>query len=109
MPETTAPVHPQIRCTHLQPSGHRCGSFALRGQPFCYHHHPERPTSRRDRPRATTPFVLPPLFSPQAIRIAIAEIAIRIADGTLDTKRAGLLLQCVQTAATAAAAATHST
>jgi hypothetical protein len=107
MHQTSATVNPQIRCTHTHPAGQRCGSFALRGQSFCYHHHPERPASHRERAtRTTAPFVLPPLFSPQAIRIAIAEIAIRIADNTLDTKRAGLLLQCIQTAA---AAATHST
>jgi hypothetical protein len=40
----------------------------------------------------------------QAVQIALAEVAIRIADNTLDTKRAALLLQCLQTAA-----ATHTT
>jgi hypothetical protein len=27
-----------IICRHIMPSGHRCGSPALRGQPRCYHH-----------------------------------------------------------------------
>ena len=105
MPQTSTIANPQLRCTHTHPSGHRCGSFALRGQAFCFHHHPARPASRRRAARATAPFVLPPLFTSQSIRIAVAEIAIRIADNTLDTKRAGLLLQCVQTVA----AATHTT
>jgi len=29
-------------CTHLFPDSHRCGSPALRGQDFCYFHHPDR-------------------------------------------------------------------
>jgi hypothetical protein len=106
MPETSAIANPQLRCTHTHPAGHRCGSFALRGESFCYHHHPARPASRRTRTadQSKEPFVLPVLSNIRAIQIALAEVALRIADNTLDTKRAGLLLQCIQTAA-----ATHST
>jgi hypothetical protein len=96
---------PQLRCTHLQPAGHRCGSFALRGEQFCYHHHPSRPPARHTRAAAAkAPFALPVISNLRAVQIALAEVALRIADNTLDTKRAGLLLQCLQTAA-----ATHST
>jgi hypothetical protein len=28
-------------CHHLFPDSHRCGSPALRGQNFCYFHHPD--------------------------------------------------------------------
>ena len=93
---------PQLRCTHLHPAGHRCGSFALRGEQFCYHHHPSRPPARHARGTAAkAPFALPILSSRRAVQIALAEVALRIADNTLDTKRAGLLLQCLQTAAAA--------
>jgi hypothetical protein len=106
MHETSVVANPQLRCTHTHPTGNRCGSFALRGEQFCYHHHPARPASRRTRAAAQgkEPFVLPVLSNMRAIQIALAEVALRIADNSLDTKRAGLLLQCIQTAA-----ATHST
>jgi hypothetical protein len=105
MPETSPIANPQLRCTHTHPAGNRCGSFALRGEAFCYHHHPARPAPRRARvAQGKEPFGLPVLSNIRAIQIALAEVALRIADNTLDTKRAGLLLQCIQTAA-----ATHST
>jgi hypothetical protein len=109
MHSTSVIANPQLRCTHLHPAGHRCGCFALRGEPFCYHHHPSRPTPnpkpRRARAAAgPVPFGLPVLCDLRAVQIALADVALRIANNTLDTKRAGLLLQCLQTAA-----ATHST
>jgi hypothetical protein len=105
MHESSVIDNPQLRCTHLHHSGKPCGSFALRGERFCYHHHPSRPPARNSRQSSRTqPFSLPVLDSRLAVQIALAEVAIRIADNTLDTKRAALLLQCLQTAA-----ATHTT
>ena len=104
MHESSVITNPQLRCTHLHPSGKPCGSFALRGERFCYQHHPSRPPARPHRSAHTEPFTLPVLINRQAVQIALAEVAIRIADNTLDTKRAALLLQCLQTAA-----ATHTT
>src|ERR1022692_884971 len=101
MQSNSAIADPQLRCTHLHPAGHRCGSFALRGEQFCYHHPPSRPPARHTRAAdAKAPFGLPLLTSRRAVQIALAEVALRIADNTLDTKRAVLLLQCLQTAAT---------
>jgi hypothetical protein len=100
MPENSSPVNPRLRCTHLHPSGHRCGSFALRGEPFCFHHHPERPLARRAaHPSGATPFGIPIPVDRRSIQIALAEVAMRVADNSLDVKRAGLLLQCLQVAA----------
>jgi hypothetical protein len=100
MHESSVIDNPQLRCTHLHHSGKPCGSFALRGERFCYHHHPSRPPARNSRQSSRTqPFSLPVLLNRQAVQIALAEVAIRIADNTLDTKRAALLLQCLQTAA----------
>ena len=105
MQESSAIANPQLRCTHVRGTGSRCGSFALRGEQFCYHHHPSRPSARRyHAATAKAPFVLPVLSNRRAVQLALAEIAIRIADNTLDTKRASLLLQCLQMAA-----ATHTT
>ena len=100
MPQTTTPL-----CNHTHPDGRRCGSFALRGELFCYHHHPGRPLARGPRHAAgRAPFILPVVFDRRSLQIALAEVALRIADNTLDTKRAGILMQCLQVAAT-----THST
>lgn len=100
MPSPTTP-----RCQHLHPNGNPCRCFALRNEQFCFHHHPSRPPAHRSRSAAATEsFALPVLSNLGAVQIALAEVALRIADNTLDTKRAGLLLQLLQTAA-----ATHST
>jgi len=33
------PLHQNVRrCTHIQITGHRCGSPALKGEFFCYFH-----------------------------------------------------------------------
>ena len=105
MQESPAIANPELRCTHVKTTGQPCGSYAIRGEQFCYHHHQSRPPAHRYRAAvAKAPFVLPVLSSRRAVQIALAEIAIRIADNTLDTKRASLLLQCLQMAA-----ATHTT
>ena len=102
MPEASPIANPQLRCTHLHPDGRRCGSFALRGEPFCYHHHPARPIARGPRHAAgKAPFGLPVICDRRSLQVALAEVALRIADNTLDTKRAGILMQCLQVAALA--------
>jgi hypothetical protein len=84
-------------CHHLQPTGRRCGSPALRGEQFCFYHHPtRRPPSRT--PRFRTPFDLPPITDAETLQITLSEIIRRLADNTLDTKRASLLLVTLQMA-----------
>ena len=39
------PIKPIAICTYLFPDDHRCGSPALRGEDFCYYHHPDRRSS----------------------------------------------------------------
>jgi len=34
---------PAPTCHHTFPDDHRCGSPSLRGEAFCYFHHPNRP------------------------------------------------------------------
>src|SRR4051812_46058020 len=86
-------------CQHLHSNGNRCGSPALRGEQFCYYHHPDRRPARRSvsTPSAVA-FDLPPIGEPEDIQIALCEIMKRLADGTLDVKRANVLLECVDRA-----------
>ena len=106
MPETSAVANPQLRCTHTHPTGNRCGSSPSAASGSATITTRRAPASRRARATAQgkEPFGLPVLSNIRAIQIALAEVALRIADNSLDAKRAGLLLQCIQTAA-----ATHST
>jgi hypothetical protein len=83
-------------CHHTLPAGNRCGSPALRGERFCFYHHPTRrpPT----RTTARTSFDVPPITDPENLQITLSEIIRRLADNTLDTKRASLLLLTLQMA-----------
>jgi hypothetical protein len=83
---------PSPLCHHVHPTGRRCGSPALRGERFCYFHHPTRRPPQRTKPHITA-FELPPLTDREDLQIAFSEILHRIAGNTLDAKRAGLLLQ----------------
>jgi hypothetical protein len=94
----SASVSPCPICTHILPNGHRCGSPAMRGERHCYHHHPTRRPPQRITSRGAA-FNLPPIGDRQDLQFALSEIMGRLADNTLDTRRAGLMLQIVQMAA----------
>lgn len=83
-------------CHHVHPTGRRCGSPALRGERFCFFHHPTRRPPARKAGR--TPFDVPPITDPENLQITLSEIIRRLADNTLDTKRASLLLVTLQMA-----------
>ena len=87
-------------CQHAHTNGNRCGSPALRGEQFCYYHHPTRRPARRssDVPLPEA-FDLPAIVELEDVQIAIHEIMGRVANATLDVKRANLLLGCVDRAA----------
>jgi hypothetical protein len=94
-------------CQHLHPTGRRCGSPALRGEQFCFFHHPtRRPPSHAST--AHLPFNLPALFDAEDVQNSLSEIARRVADNTLDPKRAGLLLMALRMAKTNLAAMSSS-
>ena len=84
-------------CHHLHPAGKRCGSPALRGEQFCFYHHPTRRPPVRTRP-AHTAFYVPAIADPETLQMALSEVIRRIADTSLDTKRARLLLSTLQMA-----------
>ncbi len=103
MPATTEPTTtaaPAYQCRHIFTDGHRCGSRALRHQPFCFYHH----QTRRPAPRATqppdphAPFDLPLPEDRSAIQAALGLLLQRIAANQLDPRRAGLLLYALQIA-----------
>jgi hypothetical protein len=83
-------------CSHLHTTGKRCGSPSLRGEQYCYYHHPTRRPARR--PKAHVPFTLPLITDRTALQIALCEVMARLADNTLDLKRAGAILQTLQMA-----------
>ena len=86
-------------CHHVHPTGRPCGSPALRGERFCFFHHPRRRPLTRTR-LCRIPFDVPPITDPENLQITLSEIIRRLADNTLDTKRATLLLMTLQMAKT---------
>ena len=84
-------------CHHLHPTGNCCGSPALRGEQFCFYHHPTRRPPARAVP-FRTPFDVPAIVDPETLQMTLSEIIRRLADNTLDTKRASLLLITLQMA-----------
>ena len=84
-------------CRHIKTSGGKCGSPALRGQPFCYFHSRLRERTAR-LPRAFEALELPPLEDRGAIQLAISEIVTAVAKYAMDPKRAGILLYALQIA-----------
>jgi hypothetical protein len=98
----------RVLCSHTLPDtntrpAHRCGSPALRGESFCYFHHPTRavvrnPHERRARRTAREAFSIPTTCHADVQR-SIGELARRIAANQIDLKRAALLLNALQTVA----------
>ena len=100
MTDTTVSAEPtettikRFLCRHILTSGSRCGSPALRGEPFCYYHH----TTRRPAPRhrgvhpAHAVFELPAIDDRAGVQFALAQILARVATNQLDHKRSGRLL-----------------
>ena len=91
---TAEPAPKRFQCRHIHTSGCRCGSPALRGEPFCYHHH----TTRRPAPRHRgvhpnqAEFELPSIDDRPGIQFAVAQVLARIATNQLDPKRSSQLL-----------------
>lgn len=84
-------------CHHVLPTSKRCGSPALRGEQFCFYHHPTRRPPTRVAP-FRTPFDVPAIADSEALQIALSEVIRRLADNTLDAKRASLCLVALQMA-----------
>jgi hypothetical protein len=90
---------PAPSCHHTRPTGARCGSPALRGEQFCFFHHPTRRAPQRVR-SSRIRFHLPAVNDAESLQMVLAEVIRRLADNTLDTPRASLILQTLQIART---------
>jgi len=84
-------------CRHIKTSGGKCGSPALRGQPYCYFHSRLRERATKPEP-SFLPFAFQNLEDRGAIQHAICEVGMALADHRIDTKRAGILLYALQVA-----------
>lgn len=113
---------PGPRCKHVRINGTRCECPALREQAYCYFHYRARqrevpPAAVRRKARAQEPVAvegrpltgewLAPLFPPpdlflledaNAIQCAVEWVLRRILDGSLEHRRAALLLHGLQIA-----------
>jgi len=85
-----------LECRHIKTSGGKCGSPALRGQPYCYFH--SRLKERAANQPSFLPDALANLEDRSAIQHALTQVAMALADHRLDTKRAGVLLYALQIA-----------
>jgi len=93
------PKRKHFQCRHIFADGHRCGSKCLREENFCfYHYRSHKPRLMPEYRDTLSTFELPALEDRSAIQSAITLIAQRIANGCLDSKRAGLLLYALQIA-----------
>jgi hypothetical protein len=90
---------PIQHCTHIFPNGHTCGSPALRGERYCYFHHPSRHPSNTRIRRAQRGFTLAAPRTRNEFQSALSEVIQRLASNKLDTKRGGLLVYLLQMAA----------
>ena len=83
--------HPS--CHHLHSTGNRCGSPALRGEQFCFYHHPTRrpPRAAGRKPRLPA-FHLPTLVDRVSIQRALAKVVSRVIGGWLDPAPARLIV-----------------
>lgn len=101
-PQQPEPRKPYL-CRHIFVDGRQCGSRALRGQNFCYYHYAHRTpvlaNERRPQPRSGFDLTrLDGLDNHTAIQLSLSEVLGRIANNTIDTRRAGLLLYGLQIA-----------
>jgi hypothetical protein len=88
---------PTQRCTHLFLDDHTCGSPALRGELYCYYHHPtRRPCANPFERRARRGFHLPPPETGQQVLFAVGEIMRRVAANQIDVHRASVVLYSLQ-------------
>jgi hypothetical protein len=116
-------------CRHIKTNGERCGSPALRTNPFCYFHrnladcHP-RPPAPDLTPTIIHPMdplrelqlaaidasnlALPPLEDRESIQLAVSMIVGALARNQLDSARAGTLLYGLQVASANAVRLNHS-
>ena len=86
--------HPKS-CTHIKVTGVRCGSPALRGEQFCYFHQRMLRTVRMPDSRIRHTALLEDEAS---IQVSLMEVVNALLRGTIELKRAELILRALNTA-----------
>jgi hypothetical protein len=83
------------------PDGHQCGSPALRGQDYCYFHHPSRKPRMRN-PRTRYPNLdleIPPsIETPRAIQQTLSTVLQALAANTINLYQAQTMIYALQLA-----------
>jgi hypothetical protein len=82
-------------CTHIKVTGIRCGSPALRGEPFCYFHQRLLRTVKSPDSRL---HVVALLEDEESIQTSVMEVINALIRGTIELKRAELILRALNTA-----------
>jgi hypothetical protein len=91
------PIHPNVRrCTHIQVTGHRCGSPALKQEYFCYFHTRMIKGVQTRVDSEITPIAL--IENAEAIQCALMHTIDAVLKGTIDNKRANLVLKALNIA-----------
>jgi len=101
MPAPLEDLNRDHQCHFYQaPSGQRCGSPALKGEYYCYHHHLKhaKRTNRVLIDPEVTCMEIPPIEDRASIFIALAAVVHRLAENTIDTRRAGQMIYGLQVA-----------
>ncbi len=102
MPAPIPDLSRDQQCHHYQaPTGQRCGSPALKGEYYCYHHIVKN-ANRRSRTFLIDPEItrmeIPVIEDRASIFVALAAVIHRLADNTIDTRRAGQMIYGLQVA-----------
>ena len=82
-------------CTHIKVTGVRCGSPSLRGEQFCYFHQRMLRTVRYPSSRIRLAALLE---DEESIQVALMETINALLLGTIEIKRAELILRALNTA-----------
>jgi hypothetical protein len=91
------PLHPNVRrCTHIQVTGHRCGSPALKQEYFCYFHTRMIKGVQTRVDSQIHPVAL--IENAEAIQAAIMHMIDAVLKGTIDNKRANIILKALHIA-----------
>lgn len=88
-------------CHRIMPDGHQCGSPALRGEDYCYFHHPSRmPKPRKQRTRYPNldPEMISEIDSPEAIHQSLSSVLHALASDTISLYQAQTLIYALQLA-----------
>ena len=82
-------------CTHIKVTGVRCGSPALRGEQFCYFHQRMLRTIKSPASRVHHSALLE---DEESIQASLMEVVNALLRGTIELKRAELILRALNTA-----------